>query len=454
MLGIGLALTRAALPGLSLSFGESWTSLDSWSSGTFSQISSGRLYSNGSGGSAGANHSFATRGGKFRAVFNLQTVSGLTSGGLVIGVSKSAPGSAAPAGASAARGMYFRADVAVMDDGTVTSISGSSVPAGTVNWLVVVASDGAFLTITARTVDGTSEYRTKWAVDNVNFPVNNIYVFNSDSRQINGHSIGAIGARSGYVTYTPRAGIEDIAATATWTSANGKAIRVVLPASYDSRKPSPLAIMFHGNGSDETHWQTNANGKVVADALTAAGYIVLSAANTANTSTWGAQAGLDAYYEAYGWAVSNLNFGPIVLYANSMGGIESLLTLADSRLPTVYAWCGTSPAADLAKNYANATLTSTINTAYGIDGSHLYAAQTAGHDPMLMAGNAFRGVPMLFLAASDDVTVPKADNTDPMAAKVTPYAASVQVIPTTGGHSFDFSPYTGTIVDFFNAAIA
>lgn len=371
-----------------------------------------------------------------------------------MGVTQDAAGGAFTAGATKMRGIYFRGDIAIMDQGTVTSLGTPTAGA----WQVVISSDGLYLSAVATKVDGSQEFSYKWPVS-PSFQINNVAVFNSDSRNLAGHSVGVIGARGGISTVTPRTGIEGVAARTVSVSsvgpANAYGIRIAMPPSYDSRKPSPVAICFHGNGSNETTWATNANGITVANALNAAGYIVLSAANTANVSTWGAQAGLDAYYYAY-QALRDAGYplGPVVLYANSMGGIESLLTLAARRIPGIVAWCGTSPTTNLADNYTGSggVFTATINTAYGITGNapNTYALLTAGHDPMLMSGSAFRGVPMLFLAATDDTTVLKTNNTDPMAALCAPYASSVTVVPTTGGHSFNFAPYTGQIVSFFN----
>jgi pimeloyl-ACP methyl ester carboxylesterase len=453
MIGLGLGINRAALP-TAPSFVEQWADLSTWSSPTAVQLSSGRVYGNGQGAASGINHAFAvgpTR--RMRTIFNVRTVGGTSGGGgTIVGVSSDTPGGAFTSGASKVCGIYFTSiDIKPFTNGATGTAFGS-IPAGTVDWTVTVVADENYVTATAVTADGLTEYSCKWT--RATIAVNNLAVFNSDARMLTGHSVGPIGGRKSDATVIPRTGIEGVNRTVVWTAVGNTGIRAAFPPSYDSSVSNPVAICFHGNGSNEQHFATNANGRVVANALLAAGYIVLSAAYTPNVSTWGAQNGLDAYWAAYQYLRDHYSAGKLVLYANSMGGIESLLTLADSRLPKLYAWCGTSPTADLAKNYANATFTATINTAYGIDGSHLYAAQTAGHDPMLMDGSAFRGVPMLFLAATDDTTVPKADNTDPMAAKVTPYAKSVQVISTTGGHSFDFTPYTSNIVNFFNAAIA
>jgi hypothetical protein len=84
----------------------------------------------------------------------------------------------------------------------------------------------------------------------------------------------------------------------------------------------------------------------------------------------------------------------IVTYGNSMGGLESLLTLAERRIPCILASLVTVPVTNLAASHADAVSTTTIRTAYGMasDGSD-YAAKTSGHDPLLMKGWQFRGLP-------------------------------------------------------------
>lgn len=72
-----------------------------------------------------------------------------------------------------------------------------------------------------------------------------------------------------------------------------------------------------------------------------------------------------------------------------------------------------------------------------------YPTKTAGHDPALMTGDIFRGLPALILATSDDTTVVTANNGTVLASAITPFAPEVLAkLDLTGGHSFDMSPYT------------
>jgi acetyl esterase/lipase len=234
---------------------------------------------------------------------------------------------------------------------------------------------------------------------------------------------------------------------------NSKRIKVELPPTYDARVPAPVMIYFHGAGGSEHQFSDAASQKQVMLAALAAGYIVVSASDNIYASGFGADAAIECYPLAYQWARDNFNIGPVVFHVNSMGGIESLITLSQRRIPGVVAWCGTSPTSNLRTAYDNAAFTASIAGAYGIagDGSD-YAAKTTGHDPMLLDGDAFRGLPMMFLHATDDAVIPKATNTDMFKARIAPFALEViDVGGITGGHSFTVtSTQAAAIIAFFN----
>lgn len=84
-----------------------------------------------------------------------------------------------------------------------------------------------------------------------------------------------------------------------------------------------------------------------------------------------------------------------------MGGIESLLTVAERRIPGIVAWIGIVPTENLAGCYANPLFSAIIRDANGIavDGSD-YAAKMVGHDPVLKSGPGFRGIAMWALVAN------------------------------------------------------
>ena len=412
------------------SFTEAWAALTAWA-GSAAQVSSGKLY--GVTGGGGIATAFRVAPGQIaRVVFKVNFVLGATSGqGLFIGFNRGAVGASPSAGGAQSRGLYFRSDgtggtINELSDGVQGAALYSGLGAST--WTVAVTVDESYLTMVATSMTGGQPRVVKrWARDDSSFPLNNLTIMINDARGLSGSSISPITeARNGALATgaSLTGGI-----TGHWGSDSGDNFLILLPEAYDSRKPTPAAILFHGNGSDEQHWIGNANGRAVADAFLTAGYMVIAAANTGAVSTWGAQVGLDAYVRAYQYARDHYNMGAVVLYGNSMGGIESLLTLAAESIPGVSAWMGTNPTFDLDENYANALFTTTIDAAYG--GSY---AGTTGRNPAKMPALGFRGVPMWMLVSTDDAAV------TPAANGLALYAAVAKTNPrtkieTTGGHS-------------------
>lgn len=424
------------------SFTEAWTDLSGWA-GTNVQVSAGRAY--GTTGAGGINHAFRVPPGSVaRAVFKVNFVSGAASGqGVLVGLSRTTVGAAPATGGGTSRGLYFRSDGASsgvlnpISDGVQASSIFSGL--GTSTWFVTVTVDENYYAISA-TAESGGKPRTlyRWSRDDVSYPLNNLTIMINDARGTSGSSVEAITeARIGAIA-TGKVSTGGISGHRG--SVDGDNFLILTPASYDSSRPSPAIIAFHGNGSDETHWISNSNGKAVADAFLAAGFVVIAAANTGSVSTWGADAGLDAYTRAYQYARDHYNIGAIVFYANSMGSIESLNVLARDAIPGVSAWIGTVPTYDLAENYANPLFTSTIDAAYG--GS--YVVNGAGHDPARINPLKFRGIPMWMLIATDDTSVTPSANGQAL------YLATAQTnertkVEVTGGHS------TGQIASQANA---
>lgn len=432
-------------------FVETWANLSAWASGAAPvQVSTGRLYGSTGGATAGINHALNLLPGQSCRIAT--TVFSNSSANVLIGIGSDTAGGTFTSGGTAMKGLAFHAvasGVRQIDNGTESALSNTTALV-TGLYTVTIWIDANWYTIVAVSPDGTQEYRTRWARGSIT--PNNLSIYNGDAAALSGKYIGPISIVYGPpATASPRSvttgttvnPIEGNTRSVIWAqnpNASGW-IRVALPKTYDSRVPVPWALMWHGSGSDETHWADNANGKVVANALLAAGIAVIGFSSS-TTTPWGAQVELDAGYGAYTWARDNFNLGPGVFYANSMGSISALLALANRRVPGVMAYVGTSPTFDLANNYANASFTAAIDTAYGISGGN-YAAQTAGHDPALMAGSVFRGVPLLVLAASDDVTVNPTANAAALVTKLGPYAPeALAKVDNTGGHSFDLTPFT------------
>lgn len=426
---------------------ETWADLSAWSSGTKMQVSGGRLYTAAGtvDSTTGINKAIDfTTSATWTRVTRYTNVAGGT-GGMAIGTSSTSAGGAFAA--AAFKGLYHHDNRwYVLDAGAETNPDGSgSAAAGSGDYKVTETLDANYYSIYVHSLlDPTLRWYKRWA--RTSYSPLNWSFYGTHSAGSSGKSFGPSAFIPALSTAVPRASIETTGNSAWWTSipvvtagsTNNCDVMLQLPATYDPRTPVPLAIVFHGNGGTETAPAGSGNPKLIAKRLLDRGFAVLGANN--GSTTWGAQKAIDGYVAAYLWAKSKIPIASVVLVAESMGGIESELVLADRRIPGIVAWIGTSPTASLNAAYTegDTSFVSVINSAYSISGD--YAAKTAGHDPALMPGDAFRGVPMLFLHATDDTTVLKAHHTDVLAAKVQPYSPEVVVVTgITGGHGYTMS---------------
>jgi acetyl esterase/lipase len=199
-------------------------------------------------------------------------------------------------------------------------------------------------------------------------------------------------------------------------------------------------IWVHGNNGDYHDITTGPTGQITQaaacrDALTNAGYIIATT-TTRSTTNWGNQASVDDIADLYNYCASHYNIADVLLIGQSMGGLDSLLSLSEGKIPAVRGWLGVYPVCNLANLYTNAGFTGLINTAFGITGTGTltYANLTFGHDPLLKWGNVFRNVPMRFYASAADTLVPKSSNADLLAALVLGSTRENSVVVCSGNH--------------------
>lgn len=278
------------------------------------------------------------------------------------------------------------------------------------------------------------------------------------------------------------------------TSANGQAIRVWAPAPELRGASTPLVIWSHPHSHNE---QVSAGYFAFPHilALVNKGYAV--AASNMNGDNWGNTNALNSLKSLYDYANTQFNVSKVVLVGGSMGGLASSLALPDVQIPNIKGVAGIDAVFSLAALYANATYTTSIDTAYGITrgtlsgstsaaatsipttasfptiGTQLvigngtanreivtttgastgtavavtatvnahasaeqvsdYPTKTAAHDPLLRSASDFTGVRWRFYASSADTSVNKAANTDAMAALVAA-ATEKTVVTHTGAH--------------------
>jgi len=186
-------------------------------------------------------------------------------------------------------------------------------------------------------------------------------------------------------------------------------------------------LFYHGSGADQTMFRTDAYFIQVRRLLLMAGYAVGSSNN--HGASWGNNASLADSVALAALMRSDYGISDMLLWGVSMGGIGSLLELAAGTISDIVGWMGSSPATNL--NYCfNHGFGSPIDAAYGGD----FATNGVGHDPNLFSGSAFTGKRMRFYASPDDTVVPKANNTDLMAALVNAFATESGVVVTSGEH--------------------
>ncbi len=179
-----------------------------------------------------------------------------------------------------------------------------------------------------------------------------------------------------------------------------------------------------------------------------AGFIL--ARTAAFGENWGCQRACDAHVDLHALVKNHFSIGAILYLSQSMGGYTGLLCLAQQKIPGVVGWAGIYPACNLHNLYDSRQFTAEIRAAYDIetDGSN-YDAKTAGHDPVLLKPNDFRGTRMRFYASYGDTVVSRAENTDKFAALVRSTALESQVIDCTGNHGDHSHFQPNDLISFF-----
>jgi hypothetical protein len=224
----------------------------------------------------------------------------------------------------------------------------------------------------------------------------------------------------------------------------GQDFRLLTPVGLDPTTAAPLVIYHHGAGETSTSISGSDKEQIVR-ALILAGYRILSP----EPSEWGNQAGQDAVKSTYDVLITNYNTNKTVFLSQSMGGLNGLLMLADSaNWSQVEGWYGIYPVCNLADMYAGG-YQSSIQTAYDIPGGGTYAAQTAGHDPVLLSASLFAGKRLRFTASYSDTVVDRANNSDEMSTLVSGVADEYEVVTHTGDHGSGDAFLPSDIVSFF-----
>lgn len=248
----------------------------------------------------------------------------------------------------------------------------------------------------------------------------------------------------------------------TTDTIGGQAIMVLVPSvdsdvPYNASNPTRVVLYAHGSGEDEGGLLDDSLKAGVVTGLLTAGYILAGSNERGNN--WGTQTAVDDLVALEKYVRDNYNVEGVAIWSQSMGGLSGLLCLAQGKFPVV-GWLGTYPVCNLANLYSLGTYTSDINTAHSItgSGSGTYANRTRGLDPALLMGFSWRHVPMRFYASTGDTVVPKANNTDVLAALVAGCARETAVVACSGNHGdtshFDATDYLAFFERCFDTPVA
>ena len=229
-------------------------------------------------------------------------------------------------------------------------------------------------------------------------------------------------------------------AAATTTSPAGQKIVVLIPNSasakpYRSTSRVPLILYVHGSGESFRSLLDDPRKTACVAAMLEQGYILAGSA-AHGTDNWGNQASVDDYVDLYRYCAAHYSVGKVIIWSQSMGGLDGLTAIAENKVPNVVGWLGTYPVCNLANLYSGGGFTSRINAAYGITGTgaSTFENLTAGLDPAVRPASDFHNLPMRFYASPEDTIVPKAQNTDLLAAHMSSSTAEHEVVPCHGNH--------------------
>lgn len=427
---------------------ENWSNLTSWTASNLT-VSGGKLVGAASGN--GAVRAIVPGSGRFRFRTSIEITVGASGSYTMVGFSESATWDATKSLNIGFRsdGVPFAYHGSAVGGGAGWVSLGSAQASGT--YYVTGVLDDHAISLTLTNASGSLMWR--YRIPRTTMPsIISVAVQNSSTTNL----LGPIGARGAVVSVNPRSGFEDLAYSEIWTlDANGQDLRVILPKTFDSRRPMPVVINAHGNGGTAMSGTSTPGRLALVQGLLDAGFIYAS--HFMHDRNWGSQAAVDDLTITYRYLRSRFPIGPVCLYAESMGTLSSLTAIAKAAFPV--AGVGIiDGVSNLAWNWANGSGSGTpdsdlIKAAYGLasDGSD-YAAKTAGHDPMLRSAAEFRGVPVQMTSSTGDTRIPPAYHADLLAAKLQGHT-ELTVLTHTGGHTDDSAYAVADWVPFFTKCV-
>lgn len=231
---------------------------------------------------------------------------------------------------------------------------------------------------------------------------------------------------------------------------NNTNIKIWIPASYTT-KGIPCVIGFHGNGSNNNSWTDNNNfpdRNLIRENCINNGYIFAVAENINSLYTWGNKQCVETYMELFNYLKNNFVISKFGVFANSMGGIESLNFITEKKI-NISCYVGTSLTFDLEQIYNNGQYKNRIKTAYNIEDDNEFEDKTKYKNPATRNLTLFGSFPCFIIGASDDTNILQQYNGFKFADLMNIYSNVTKII-TTGGHAFDITNYINDIMNFYS----
>lgn len=419
---------------------ELWANRSAWSTGgdPSPNVSGGKLYSTASGGGAECYLLQAFGSNKFMSVMLETSASTADRGYVVVGVSESYAG-----GLGSVYGIGIHGTkISRIVNGAIQDIGDFVQPSS--KYFIEVRLFPGYICVSL-TQDGIQQGLTYTFATGSS---THFVLFNNDTDTTAGVSMSSVDFKttvSAMQSPTVPAHYSIIGSD----PAASYQYRIMLPKGHNPSQSYPTVVLFHGLGTTGRAWsdlpELDSNYPIVAKTLLDNGYVCVGA-NAADAG-WGNSASVLAYHQAFLAAKSLVNPSVVLAFANSMGGIEALNTLARGGISSTAAIFLTAATANLAAN--RLVFTGEVDAAYPN-----YAVDSLDHDPYLFVENdlmqRLRESDFHWVVASDDALVVPATNTLAMSTRIVDSGGNSVVETTTGGHSFTFNAtWQAAILAFF-----
>jgi hypothetical protein len=215
-----------------------------------------------------------------------------------------------------------------------------------------------------------------------------------------------------------------------------------VPSDFTPGETKKLALANHGMDGGGAGWPNDAWKRDLSWRLIDAGYVLIAPSfGTAgvNPNTHGNAMAQTQYARAHAYASARFQVTGTVLLGYSMGGGQVLVELHRQTVPGVRVGYVVSALTDMGNmagpNSPNASYTKpALLTAYNATEA-TFPAAAAGYDPMVQPVTVWKDMRIRMNVSTGDTVVPQSVQGIPFRDRVSPAAAELVYINTTGDHN-------------------